>query len=111
MKTASILALVGLVGVFLFSDPLTAQRTTPTIAVHDNYFQPAILHVMPGETVRWLNQGKHTHTVTLPDGQDYVFQPGASIDLRFYTDGTLRYRCRLHSLVRMEGTVLVGAGR
>jgi plastocyanin len=82
---------------------------TTTIRVHDNYFQPPIVHVMPGGSVRWINAGTHSHTVTTQDGRDFVLAPGGSMELTFYSAGRLQYPCRFHALQRMSGTIIVGA--
>src|SRR6266498_524421 len=115
---------VGIAALLLTTEPVSARRwnrhesipassppsaQTMTISVHDNYFQPPILQIAPGTTVRWVNHGHPKHTVTTQDGRDYQLAPGASIALTFYSPGRLQYYCRFHPLVRMEGAILVGA--
>jgi plastocyanin len=89
---------------------IQSTPTTHTIGVRDNYFQPSILQVLPGDTVRWVNQGQHNHTVTTQDGRDYPLARGASIALTFHSPGRFSYHCRFHPLQRMAGVILVGAG-
>jgi plastocyanin len=91
-------------------ESVSATPTTRTIVVKDNYFQPPILHVMPGDTVRWVNEGQHSHTVTTQDGRDYTLARGTSVAFTFHTDGRLRYYCRFHPVHRMEGVIVVGIG-
>jgi plastocyanin len=101
LSVASVLVVGGLMSA-------TQSRPAMTIAVQDSYFQPPILQVMPGDTVRWVNHGRHTHTVTLQSGQDYPLAPGASVSLTFPGPGRFAYYCRFHPLQGMRGVILVG---
>src|SRR5688500_4602362 len=48
------------------SAPSVASQSV-TIGLYDNYFQPATITIAPGTTVRWVNYGRHAHTVTSND--------------------------------------------
>lgn len=84
--------------------------TTVTIGAHDSFFKPSMINVQPGTTVRWVNLGKHTHTVTssagLWDSGDLA--PGAVYSATFFRPGTYYYYCRHHG--KMQGTIVVGSG-
>jgi plastocyanin len=84
--------------------------TTMTVGVNDNSFEPKTINVQPGTTVRWVNQGKHTHTMTSRDGRwdSGDVPPGASYSATFQNPGTYHYYCRHHQ--GMEGTIVVGPG-
>jgi len=88
------------------------MRPAPTVTVgaYDDYFRPKTVNVQPGTTVRWVNNGKHIHTVTSKDGRwdSGDIPPGASYTVTFQRPGTYPYYCRHH--MQMEGTVVVGPG-
>jgi plastocyanin len=84
--------------------------TTITVGAYDNSFEPKRIHVQPGTTVRWVNYGKHTHTVTSRDGRwdSGDVPPGALYSATFQNPGTYGFYCRHHK--GMEGTIVVGSG-
>lgn len=86
--------------------------TTIRIGAADNYFEPGTVNVQPGTTVRWVNNGKHKHTVTsnddLWDSGDLA--PGATYSVTFTRPGTYYYYCRHHTNDKMQGTIVVGNG-
>ena len=86
--------------------------TTASVGAYDDYFQPKTINIQPGTTVRWVNYGKHTHTVTAKDGRwdSGDIPPGASYTVTFRTPGTYYYYCRHHMKEKMEGTIVVGRG-
>ncbi|HVK13590.1 MAG TPA: plastocyanin/azurin family copper-binding protein [Gemmataceae bacterium] len=79
-----------------------------SIAAVDNRFNPPTLTVQPGTTVRWVNSGRHPHTVTDRGGKfdSGDITPGADYTVTFQTPGTYQYYCKHHK--GMEGTVVVG---
>jgi plastocyanin len=84
--------------------------TTATVAAYDNNFEPKTINVQPGATVRWVNRGRHAHTVTAEDDRwdSGDIRPGASYTATFQRPGTYYYFCRHHE--GMRGTVVVGNG-
>jgi plastocyanin len=85
--------------------------TTATVGAYDNQFSPQTINVQPGTTVRWVNYGRHSHTVTANndswDSGD--IKPGASYSATFKQPGTYYYYCRHHTQDKMQGTIVVGA--
>jgi len=81
-----------------------------SIGAYDDYFQPGTINVPPGTVIRFVNYGRHTHTVTSKDGQwdSGDLQPGYVYTARFVYPGTYYYYCRHHK--GMQGTVVVGGG-
>jgi hypothetical protein len=79
--------------------------TTISIGASDDYFEPGKVSVQPGTTVRWVNKGKHKHTVTsndrLFDSGDLA--PGATYSVTFTRPGTYSYHCRHHTPVFSPG--------
>jgi plastocyanin len=94
-------------------DMVMGQPTTPkewSVAIEDFYFEPANAAVNPGDTVTWVNEGNHPHTVTADDGQfdSEVLNPGDSFSVTFPEAGTVGYHCEIHP--SMTGSVTVGPG-
>jgi plastocyanin len=90
---------------------MAAPATTATVAAYDNRFEPSTINVQPGTTVRWVNYGHHSHTVTATDGRwdSGDIKPGASYSATFKQPGTYYYYCRHHTQDNMKGTVVVSA--
>jgi len=86
--------------------------TAVTVGAYDNYFEPKTINVQPGTTVRWMNYGKHPHTVTSNDGRwdSGDIPPGAAYSATFQHPGTYYYYCRHHTKGNMRGTIVVGGG-
>jgi plastocyanin len=86
--------------------------TTISVAAYDNYFEPKTINVQPGTTVRWMNYGRHAHTVTANDGRwdSGDIPPGAVYAATFQHPGTYYYYCRHHTKDKMQGTIVVGNG-
>jgi len=66
--------------------------------------------IEPGMTVRWVNYGRHAHTVTANDGRwgSGDIPPGATYSATFQYAGTYSYYCRFHRMDKMQGAVVVG---
>src|SRR5215210_5598475 len=87
-------------------------QSTPkvwSVAIEDFYFEPADAAIQPGDTIMWVNEGNHPHTVTSDDGQfdSEVLNPGESLMFTFPEAGTFNYHCEIHPF--MTGSVTVGA--
>lgn len=78
------------------------------IDMHDNYFDPAVIQISPGQTVRWMNMGIVNHTTTSSGGfwDSGSMAPGAEFYYTFPTEGVFDYFCSFHA--GMNGTVIVG---
>jgi len=87
-------------------------------------FNPTILYVRVGETVKWRNTAVITHTVTddpklaaaasdaaLPAGAAAIdsgdIAAGEVFSYTFRTPGTYKYFCKRHESMGMVGTVIV----
>jgi plastocyanin len=81
-----------------------------SVAIEDFYFEPANAAVNPGDTITWVNEGNHPHTVTADDGRfdSEVLNPGDSFSVTFPEAGTVGYHCEIHP--SMTGSVSVGGG-
>jgi plastocyanin len=96
------------------TNPYDASPAAAAVAVraHDNYFEPQTIRVAPGTTIRWLNAGKHNHTVTFKDGgaDSGDIRPGGTYQQTFRQPGTYRYYCRHHTKDKMQGVIVVRSG-
>ncbi len=85
----------------------------PTVSVIDNEFGPKELHINPGQTVSWVNNGQTAHTVTADD-QSFDsgnFDSGKVYTHTFTRPGRYLYYCVLHGAdggVGMAGVIVVG---
>jgi LPXTG-motif cell wall-anchored protein len=84
----------------------TAKRGT-TVAIADFTYTPPELHVKPGTTVTWTNDGPSDHTVTADDSSydSSTMGVGATFSHTYDTVGTYHYICAFHE--DMTGDVVV----
>ncbi len=92
------------------SSPPTS--VSPLVSSTDNEFTPRELHIQPGQTVTWMNNGQTGHTVTADEGSfdSHTFQPGAQYTHTFTTPGRYPYYCALHGAAGgygMAGVIIV----
>ena len=88
-----------------------------TIDVLSLQFDPKFLTIYPGETVQWINNSGVNHNVNgslsaYPDNPEGFYSGAPSNDNwvfahTFTIPGTYRYKCDLHSLLGMTGTIEV----
>jgi plastocyanin len=86
--------------------------TGMAVGIYDDYFQPQRMNVPVGATVRWVNYGRHTHTVTADDNSwdSGDIRPGQSYVVTFRQPGTIYYHCHHHMQQKMVGVIVVGGG-
>jgi plastocyanin len=118
MKRISCLVVLSFLALLVFVPVAEAHRhqnmmgqSAPKVwsgAIEDFYFEPANAAVQPGDTITWVNEGNHPHTVTSDDGlfDSEVLNPGDSFSVTFPEAGTLTYHCEIHP--SMTGSVTVG---
>lgn len=87
-------------------------------------FEPPMITIRAGQTVKWTNSSREVHTVTADprkatNAQDVelpksarpfdsgYMNPGQTYSHLFRTPGTYRYVCTLHEVQRMIGQVIV----
>jgi len=78
------------------------------IEINDFYFNPAVIQIAPGQTIRWINLGGVDHTTTADGGEwdSGMLMPGQYFDHLFAAEGVYDYHCSPHPF--MTGTVVVG---
>jgi plastocyanin len=76
--------------------------------MYDNYFEPPKLEIPIGATVRWVNYGQHTHTVTstTKDWGSSNLSAKQEYSYTFQKAGTYHYFCEHHPET-MRGTIVV----
>jgi plastocyanin len=112
---AALLAPLAAAPFFLISGSASAQEGNKVSATVDNKFDPATINVKAGDEVTWTNAGG-AHTVTggenapdpaSPIGNNNLFDPNATVKVKFDKPGTYKYFCQPHLAVGMVGEVVV----
>src|SRR2546425_3468207 len=93
--------------------PALAQSSYgDAVSAIDNAFDAQVVHIQPGQAVRWTNNGHSPHTVT---ADDFSFasgrvEPGGSFSQTFAAPGVYSYYCTYHGApgIGMTGVVVVG---
>jgi plastocyanin len=85
-----------------------ASAKTQTVLIDQFLFQPSVITVQHGETVRWKNIGSVPHTATSTDGKTFdstSIAAGRSWSFKPLKKGTFSYVCTLHP--NMKGKLIV----
>jgi plastocyanin len=106
--------LIFLVLVMLAACGDSNSASGPTVSAIDNVFSPKELHIKPGQTVTWVNNGQSLHTVTADDKSfdSGIFASGAQYAHTFTRPGRYPYYCTLHGGSGgsgMAGVIIVDA--
>lgn len=93
--------------------PQTSFAASQSVAMLDNRFQPQEVHIDPGDTVVWSNQGQNPHDIRADDGsfKSGPKNQGETFQQRFDEEGFYYYHCNLHGArkkIGMWGLVVVG---
>ena len=91
------------------------EQTTSVIVKNDEY-DPMKAAIDPGQTMQWLSQETHEHTVTAAQFHDKAaswefdekLPAGGVISHTFEEAGVYEYYCTIHGEETMCGAVLVG---
>jgi len=105
----AVVAVLALAGCSASASANQAPVSTTSVAMPPSYrFDPVLIQVAAGATVRWHNGDNFTHSVKFDgdQGQGLVAKPGESVSRTFATAGTFAYVCAFHPQ-NMKGTVLV----
>jgi alcohol dehydrogenase (cytochrome c) len=87
--------------------PEGGGKVTTTPKIVDFEFQPGLVHIRPGTTLTWTNDGPTPHSTTSEDKlwDSGLLQQGQTFSFKFDKPGTYRYFCTPHPFMR--GRVLV----
>ena len=94
---------------FQVGTPTTGPSVSDnTVTIHDLSFDPQVITVKTGATVRWVNMDEATHRVKFVDPafSAFLLSTGESFSQKFARPGTYDYSCLIHPF--MHGTVQVG---
>lgn len=100
-----------IIGIFLFS-PQTAHADTKEVYILDFQFNPQVVIISPGDTIKWTNKDTVPHTATSDsqNGSDAwdsgSLDTGKSYSKTFTTPGTYAYHCTFHP--NMQSIIQVG---
>lgn len=85
----------------------TVHETVVTIT--GMRFEPAIVEISVGQTVRWVNPNRDAHNVVARNGSfgSPMLQKGEEFVHTFTTPGEYRYFCKPHRLMGMKAVVVV----
>ena len=83
------------------------RGTTVRVSIQKMKFNPATVSVRPGDTVTWVNNDQHDHTVEAADRSfaSGTISPGETYSHKVTREGTINYTCSLHP--RMRGALNV----
>lgn len=86
---------------------VSGQQPNATVKIHNFKFEPAILKIGSGETIKFVNVDEEPHTVTAKDGafDSKALDSGETWTHTFAATGTFPYICAIHPF--MQGTVTV----
>ena len=119
MKALAFLAVVS-GSLLILGSAAAAPLEDVKVEITDKGFTPQQAEVMAGQTVIWMNTGKHEHTVTAraaaapdQDEKDQAkpmfdsgpIKPGSSFSYKFAKAGSYAYGCTIDK--GMTGVVLV----
>jgi len=74
-------------------------------------FNPSVLYIEKGDTVKWNNTSNMTHTITSiisygkPIRFDHLIESKDEYEYRFYPTGVFNYYCKIHPF--MIGEIVV----
>lgn len=85
------------------------QAATITVDVKSNFFSPADVTIMTGDTVQWnFDEGVHTTTSSDALWDSGTLSAGSTFQFTFNQPGDFKYTCKLHfNCCNMAGTVHV----
>jgi plastocyanin len=100
MKSVRRTLIASFVMALLVSMSLSASTQTVSVLIRDYKFEPAVIEIRAGQTVKWTNGEKRAnHSILFqgPSGfeSDRLF-PGESWEHRFDKPGTYLYVCGPH---------------
>jgi plastocyanin len=92
------------------SSSKSSKSSVVKVEIDDDAYDPAVVTVKKGTTVRWENEEDESHTVTSDTGGTLVLNSGTlneddTYSYTFTNTGTYNYHCQFHSF--MHGTVNV----
>ena len=86
--------------------PVTARAEDTEVHIDNFVFQPPLLNVKVGTTVKWTNRDDIPHTVVCPGKfRSKTMDTDGTFEFTFTAAGEYKYFCSLHP--HMTGTIKV----
>src|SRR5687767_12025283 len=87
--------------------PASGGEFTSKVKIVDFKFKPKRIEIGQGTSVKWVNKGDETHTVTSGNAFDSGdIAPGDTFRRKFKQTGVFKYSCTIHP--EMRGRVVSG---
>lgn len=91
---------------------INVMAETIDVTVTGISFQPKIIAIQPGDTVRWSGMTGHSTALVAelsPDeGMEWDAPVGSDFENTFTEEGIYIYKCKPHSNLGMAGAIIVG---
>ena len=102
---------------FLTGNVYSAQHEVKMLSSHNGQmmvFEPPVINIQPGDTVRWLNANPGHNAVSIdgmiPSGAEgWNGKMNEEIVVEFTKEGVYGYKCTPHYILGMVGLVIVGS--
>ena len=91
--------------VALMSGAFAAAKTTPTVTIDNDAFNPKSITIAAGQTVTFVNRDDEEHTVTADDTSYDSTPMRGTFRHQFTKRGRYTYHCAIHPF--MHGVVVV----
>ena len=101
---------------FLTGNVYSAQHEVKMLSSHDGQmmvFEPPVINIQPGDTVRWLNANPGHNTASIDrmipsNAKGWNGKMSEEIVVKFTEQGVYGYKCTPHYILGMVGLVIVG---
>ena len=102
---------------FLTGNVYSAQYEVKMLSSHDGQmmvFEPPVINIQPGDTVRWLNANPGHNTASIDsmipsNAKGWNGKMNEEIVVKFTEQGVYGYKCTPHYILGMVGLVIVGS--
>lgn len=74
-------------------------------------FEPAVLHIAAGDSITFLpsNKGHHVESKSIPEGAEHFkSELDQEFTITLHQEGIYLYTCPPHSMMNMNGVIIVG---
>ena len=102
---------------FLTGNVYSAQYEVKMLSSHNGQmmvFEPPVINIQPGDTVRWLNANPGHNTASIDsmipsNAKGWNGKMNEEIVVKFTEQGVYGYKCTPHYILGMVGLVIVGS--
>lgn len=96
-----------------FAETIEVQMLNKGPDGERNVFEPAVIQIQPGDTVRFVPTDKGHNALVVDDmvpegGQEFESKLNQEFEVTLETEGTFGYKCLPHYATGMVGLILVG---